>query len=248
MVKLWDVVEILAPHPVLAVKQMTALTTDEIFEMVKQDTLALKQTRHFLALWERGERAPYEKDALSRLLFLHSKLFWYNDMQEKKGLNLMEVALKISDRSPHIEREIASFLASLYTQAENSNMIRRLTLIHGAMERLAINNQQLLSKTTLGNHLADAEYLFKTRNYLAAKTQSLWVLRLDPQNEGARRVAGLSTFHLGEYEKALCHLKSLQNPDEDASNALMLSQLFVNQESKTHLCQIDNVETFDETD
>ena len=157
----------------------------------------------------------------------------------------MEIALSVSENSSYIEKEIASFLMQLYTMAENSNMIRRLTLIHDAMTHFDITRQDPISKAAIANHLADAAYLYQARNYPSARSHASWVLKLDPQNDSARRLAGLCSFHLGEYARALCHLKDLKSFDEDASKALMISQVFAAQQSE-HLCQSDIMDTLDE--
>lgn len=244
----WALVESLAPHPKLVAKEIASLTCEEIFETIQKDNLLLTRTRHYIAFWEQLGRNAGEREVLARDLLYNAKLFWYNEKQEKKGLRLMEIALKISNHSPYIEREIGSFLTTLYEQAENSNMIRRLTLIYDAMEHFEINRQELGSKTTLANHLADAEYLYDARNYLAAKTHAIWVLKLDPHNENARRLAGLCAFNLGEFNRALCHLKELKNLDEDTSKALMLAQVFSSQEQGKHLCQNDASDSFDDNE
>lgn len=245
---LWSLVEQLSPNPMQAAKEIASLNFEEIFETIKKDNLLLTSTRNFIAFWEKLERSDHERERLAHDLFLHSKLFWHNEAQEKKGESLMEIALTLSDNHPFIEKEIVSFLTTLYTQAEESNMIQRLTLIYEAMEHFNINHQELTCKTTIANHLADAEYLYTERNYLAAQTHAEWVLKLDPYNGGAYRLAGLSAFHLGEYAKALDHLKELMNPDEDTYKALMLSYAFAyqepGQELTNHLCQMNYLRLF----
>lgn len=246
LIELWNLVEAIAPNPKAAAKQIATLTADEILETIKKDDIRLSRTCCFIAFWEKLGRSPHEREILARDLVIHAKLFWHNDKQEKKGLRLMEIALKLSGKSPYIEKDISNFLTRLYSQAESSNMIRRLSIIYDAMESFDISRQELVSKKTLANHLADAEYLYESHNYPAAKIHASWVLKLDPHNEGARRLAGLSAFNLGEYHKALCHLKHLQNLDEAAHRALMLSQAFSSQEQGRHLCQIDASDSFDQ--
>jgi hypothetical protein len=198
----------------------------------------LTRTRNFMAFWEKLGRSEIERERMARDLLSHAKLFWYNEKQEKKGKRLMEIALKITNHDPLIAQEIENFLSTLYAQAENSNMIRRLTLIYEAMEHFDINCQGLVSKATVANHLADAQYLFEARNFLAARRHAYWVLKLEPHNQGARRLAGLTSFHLRDYGKAICHLQLLTEADQESEEALTLSQvfsLFLFQEK--HLCK-----------
>ncbi len=241
---LWELLEQLSLAPKQAAKEIATLAAAEIFETIKGDDPALTKTCHFMAFWEKLGRSDLERERMARDLLIHAKLFWNNERQEKKGERLMEIALKITNHDPQIAQEIESFLSTLYVQAENSNMIRRLTLIYEAMEHFEINRQGLISKTTIANHLADAEYLFEARNYLAARRHANWVLKLEPDNQGARRLAGLSSFHLRDYSKAICHLQLLVGADEESDKALALSLAFASP-IQHHLCkslQLDEVD------
>jgi hypothetical protein len=248
LARLWGMVEALAPNPKTAAKEIASLTSEEIFETVKKDTMQLARTRTYLTFWEKLERNPGERERLAHDLFYQSKLFWHNEKQEKKGLRLMEIALDLSNDPASLKKEVAAFLTTLYMQAENSNMIRRQTLIYEAMEHFDVSRQELVTKATLANHLADSEYLYEVRNYPSAKMHANWVLKLDPENDNARRLVGLCSFHLGEYNKALIYLKGLRDPDEDARKALMLTQIFSSQERGKQLCQSDTTEAFEDSD
>ncbi|MCH9624959.1 MAG: hypothetical protein S4CHLAM123_01210 [Chlamydiales bacterium] len=245
---LWSLVESLSTEPHTAAKQIASLTSVEIFETIKKDSQDLALTRRFIKFWEQLAPNSQEKLRLANELIFHSKLFWLNETQEKKGQRLMELALELSDFHLQIHQEIEFFLTRLYSRAENSNMIHRLTLIHDAMDVFQITRQELVSKSTLANHLADANYLYTSRNYQAAKAHATWVLKREPQNEGARKLVGLCAFHLGEYDKALNHLQRLRYPDKNAEKALMLCRIFNPQEPEKHLCQINTTENFVESE
>ncbi len=236
---LWAHVEQLAPNPLMAAKRVASLTSEEIFETVKKDNPSLSRTRNFLAFWEKLGRTPFERELLARDLLMHAKTFWYSPQQEKKGHNLMEIALLLSHHNSVVEREISVFLTSLFKQAESSNLISRLLIVYDAMGHFDINRQELVSKSTLANHLADAQYHYRVHNYMAAKTHAGWVLKLDPQNERALRLVGLAALQLGEYGQALALLQQLRSHDELTYEALLLSQAFASQTQAQHLCQTD---------
>lgn len=244
--EIWSMVEILAPTPTAMAKQIASLTSEEIFRTIKRDSKSLRHTRRYLVFWEKLGRNSQERELLAQELFTHAKLFWQQENQEKKGERLMNLALKLCENKGRMENLIAHYLTELYTRAEDSNLIGRLMMIYDAMDHFQINKQELATPSKLANHLADSEYLYQAHNYSLAKAHALWVLKLDPQNESAQRLAGLSSFHLGEYNRALTALKKIDNPDEDARKALMLSQVFASQEQEKHLAQIDNTDSFDE--
>lgn len=241
---IWSMIETLSPSPKLLTKQIASLTSDEIFRTIKRDSKNLIHTRRYVEFWEKLGRSAQEREQLARELMMHAKLFWQQEKQEKKGERLMDLALQLSGNRTHMENQIASFLTGLYSMAEESNMIGRLMLIFDAMDHFQINKQELANPCKLANHLADAEYLYNANNYSLCKSHAMWVLKLDPENERAQRLVGLSSFHLGEYNSALCALKKLGNPDEDARKALMLSRVFASQEQEKHLCQIDKSDSF----
>lgn len=234
---LWSLLEKLSSAPKEAAKQIATLAASEIFETIKIDDLMLTRTRNFMAFWESLGRNEFEREKMAWELLSHAKFFWYHEKQEKKGRRLMEIALKITNHDPIIAQEIEWFLSNLYVQAENSNMIRRLTLIYDAMGFFEIDCHALISKAAIANHLADAEYFFEAHNFFAARRHANWVLKLEPQNQGARRLAGLSSFHLKDYTKAICHIQMLLDSDIECQEAMLLSQIFSScpLQSK-HLC------------
>lgn len=244
--EIWAKVETLSPNPTPFAKKIALLASEEIFAAIKRDNKNLTHTRRYLTFWQGLGRSAQEKDRLAQDLLLHAKFLWQQENQEKKGERLMELALKLCESKGAFEREISRFLTDLYSQAENSNMIGRLMMIFDTMDRFHINKQALATPGKLANHLADAEYLYQVQNYILAKAHAMWVLKLDPDNERAQRLVGLSSFHLGEYSRALCYLKKLSQPDQDARRALMLSQVFSSQEQDKHLAQIDNFDAKDE--
>jgi tetratricopeptide (TPR) repeat protein len=232
----WALVEHLAPSPHMAAKQLAALTADEIFETIRKDTPTLSRTRNFLAFWEKLGRTPLEKEVMAYDLLGIAKMFWHFEAQEMKGQQLMQAALDLSEHHPSIMQEISAFLTLLFKQAESCNMVGRLMIVYEAMGEFDISRHELVSRSTLANHIADAQYLYRTHNYIAAKSHAGWALKLDPCNTQARRLVGLSAFQLGEYHQALTHLQLVETPDEDTSHALTLSQTFANQIQTQHLC------------
>jgi hypothetical protein len=245
MEKLWTIIEEATSEPRLIARQLSAWTAQELFEIIRKDDFLLSRTHNFISFWEKVERTEFEKQQLAANLVCHAKLFWHNEQEEKKGEQLMELALHLSNYSLTIEKEITSFLTTLYAQAENSNMIRRLTLIYDAMERFGIGCLEAASKAVIANHLADAEYLYQTHNYLGAKLHACWILKMDPANEKARHLASLSSSYLGECPLSFNERGDRDDLDEDACKSLMLSQAFSSEENEG-FCHLSAPQTFEE--
>lgn len=240
----WSLVAALSPNPKLLAKQVASFTAVEIFETIKQDDPNLTRTNYFVSFWEELGKSPQERAQFARQLMTHAKLFWHHEHQEDKGQRLMDLAIRVTQKNPAVQKDIETFLTGLYAQAESSNMIRRLSLIYDALDHFQISRQELVSKSKIANHLADAEYLYASSNYPSAKTHALWVLKLDPHNTGATRLVGLCSFHQGDYLEAFNYLQEVGPLDEQTHKALVLSQAFAIQEQEKHLCQMDITGSF----
>lgn len=245
---LWQLAQGLFTSPQTIAREIATLTQEEMFKTIYQDDESLTRTRRYLAFWSHLSQDRKSCHRMAHDLFLQSVLFWNQGGQEPKGHALMALALNLSPDKKAVEREIETFLSALYSQAENSNMIYRLSLIHDALLsfNVGVKKKDLVDSSKLANHLADAEYLYDARNYAAAKMHASWVLKLDPANPKALRLLGLASFQLGEYTSALFYLQKLSEPDALTQKAIAFSQAFASQQQKEHIAQIDNTDSFTE--
>ena len=242
----WHLLQALSNNSRDIQRAVSHLLMNSLLEIVHDDHDNLMNTRHFLAFWKQlgQERGDYE--SLGQQLLSYGQLFWQQEGAEEKGTHLLCLATEFCVDKQLCRGQIELFLSQLYVQAENSNMIHRLSLIHDALCYFdhTINEGRDVEK--LANHLADAEYLYNTHNWLAAKAHASWVLKLDPSNHKAQRLVGLACFYLGEYSNALNHLQLLPHPDESVHRAIAFSLICENQEKGKHLVQIDNIHSFNE--
>lgn len=245
LIQMWSLIQSLSNSPGLVAKQLAALTTEEIFSAVQQDSDSLVITKQYIAFWNHLDHSQQDLERLVKNLLLQAKLFWQKEGQESKGKELMSICLDLSEHHSSTLKEIEVFLNDLYIRAEESNLIERLSFIYDAMCSFDIQKKDLISPSKLANHLADADYLYHSQNYTAAITHAGWVLKLDPSNQHAIKLVGLSSFHLGEYGRSFIVLSRLSNPDENCYKALVLSQVLSNQEPAHHLAQINPLITYD---
>ncbi len=242
----WMIVETLSLTTEGVLDQMATFMQEKIFDTIKHDGKLLFHTRQCIAFWEKLGRDPQEKLLLATDLLSQAKLLWKTEGKEKKGQQLMELVISLSKSDRSLLDEIEAFLLDLYAQAEDCYLIERLTLIYEAMEHFHITKQESLYPSKLANYLADAQYLYYAHNYARAKIHAAWILKLDPKNNQALRLVGLSSFHLGEYKEAISFLHMLSEPDPYVSKALMISQIFSTHEPTKHLAQIDSTNSFEE--
>lgn len=239
---MWETVERLALNSSKIASQISQEVSDEIFRSIHHDTESLERTADYLKFWKELEGAPARYFHFAHSLIGHGEMLWKKEGQEKKGTRLMELALSIVDEheKPLLLKQIELFLTMLYREAEGANMVRRLSLIYDALAFFHLGGHSLASPESLANHLADADYLFRVRRYVAAQTHAEWVLKFEPTNYEALRLYGLSSFHLGDYQRASLALKKLPSLDEQSHKALMLSKAFSAQPQDHHLAQRDS--------
>lgn len=236
---IWSMVEILSPSPGQMAKLVAGITTEQLFHTIQKDGNTLTNTKRYINFLENLGQNQQERESLARDLFSHAQLFWQQEGREEKGECLTDLALQLAVNKNMMGQQVESFLTKLYKRAESSNLIERLIKIFDAMDHFGISKQEWATPNKLANQLADAQYLYQACNYSLCKAHSLWVLKLDPQNENAQKLVGLSSFHLGEYTEALTFLKKLDTLDDDAHKVLALSQAFAAQEQEKHFCRID---------
>jgi hypothetical protein len=157
------------------------------------------------------------------LLLHQAEGCWLKNGYEDHGLNLMQLSLKVSRDTEHAKQRIESFLLPLYEQAEKNNLLRRLSKIHDALDSFSLQPLALTCNEKIANHLADAHFLFLSKNWMGSYAHAEWVLKLNPENENARRIAGLSAFYLGDHALAYHLLTPLDERDKAVQYALAFS-------------------------
>lgn len=243
---IWQILESLSDNPKAMKREISRLITNELFEIIHSDCDTLIETRHYLAFWKQLKQEQTDCEKLGQQLLNYGQLFWKKEGSERKGTLLLQLANDFCIDKQTCQNRIETFLSDLYGQAESSNMIQRLSLIHDALDAFNIVVKEVGDVEKLANHLADAEYLYEARNWGAAKTHASWVLKLDPTNFRAQRLVGLSYFHMGEYKKAIDLLQKLPILDETVHKAIAFSRVYQAQEKAEHLVQKDNIDSFDE--
>lgn len=242
MLTLWSHLEKLSDHPQEIAHQLCFMTAEALFRSIHSDGKRLEKSINYLNAWKQLEEDPLSRLHFAYSLIGHGEMLWKKEGEELKGTRLMEIALLLGNEEQKLLllKPIEQFLNTLYREAESSNMIHRLSLIHDALSYFQLGTGALASPETLANHVADAEYLFTERHYAMAQMHTEWVLKFTPHDEEALRLYGLSSFQLGDYSRACIALRQLTNPDEQCRKALILSRAFSSQLQENHLAQRDD--------
>lgn len=221
---IWQQIEAISTSvPSSYSEKIATLAEEEIINLLQKEKEPLSLALQYLKFWKILENRDHK---FVHTLLDYGMLFWRKENEEHKGSHLLKIALYLADESTKMKlyHDIEDFFIALYAQAQNANMVGRLCLIYDAMQEFKIGFKGLFTKGELANHLADAAYFFSIHNYQVAKMHAEWVAKVDPQNEEALRYVGLSSFHLGDYPKAIMYLKKLNLPDEKVKMALAMSE------------------------
>lgn len=241
----------LEKNNLLTAKTIAAFTLSfekALMSSILQDDETLQMTRSHLEFFKGFAALKKEQAHFANILLHQGKLYWLKEGAEKKGTHLLKLGIHLKDKRKEALKEIEGFFETQYEAAESSNKIPRLSLIYAALNDLRIEPSAFHPKGAIGNYLADAVYQFSSRNYSSAKAHAELILRIDPNNEKARRLYGLSCYHTGHYKEAIAYLETLLSPDEYATKALNFSLAQANQKGEKQLVSLDILDSLDENE
>lgn len=213
---------------------------------IVEDDESLVATKSYLDFFKNFASLKKEQPHIANVILHQGKLYWLKEGFEKKGTALLKLGIVLKDKRNETRKEIEGFFETQYQTAEGANLIGRLSLIYSALSDLGIDTSGFHPRGALGNYLADADYQFTSRNYSSAKAHAELILRIDPKNEDAKRLYGLSCYHTGLYKEAIAFLETLDSPDEYATKALNFSLAQANQKGEKQLVSLDFLDSLDE--
>ncbi|MBS0624145.1 MAG: DUF1347 family protein [Verrucomicrobia bacterium] len=219
---------------------------EHMLKTIYWDETDLSNTQHLADIYL--TLLPHNNDLLAFALIQQAFQLWRHIGQEEKSIYLMDFVLTFSHHRHELEQQIEIFLKDLFVKAEANNLLPRLVFIHEALSHFQINMNQaaFMNHEKIANHLADAAYLYKARNYLASQTHAAWVLKLDPDNVCAQRLMGLSSFQLGQHQQAIEFLRQLPYPDLYVQQALAFAHAYAKEKQKEHIAQKNDLENLNE--
>lgn len=228
---LWEILDHLSLPSQNVQKTVCQLLQNKIYHEIEINHCNLPKTISYLSLWSSIEKDPVLRQKFNSGLMHQAELLWRLGGLEKKATALMEICLSLSSESEKIVliQRAKVYLTALYRLAKEANTVKRMAHIFDAMDQLHIDHQELIDSEKVANHLADAIYLFHAEHFTAAQSNAEWILKLDPANQEALRIMGLSCFYQGDYAKASDMLNLLTEPDEKSLKALALCNIFQSQ-------------------
>lgn len=223
--------------------QFADMAAAKIMVMIPFDDAKLTATEPYFVFWK-----TIEKDHIKRLRFadelaLVSQQFWNNEGQEQKAIALMKMAYSIpvaADQKAFYNK-LENMLEALWKRAADADVVDQYPYYLQAVNHFGFTRVNVLDPQEAAQQLVDAGYMFRNARYADAKKRALWDLQVDPRNQTAKRIVGLSDFFFGNYKEALEYLKEITN-DTEVDKAVAMSQLLTENVSQgdVHLQQLES--------
>lgn len=204
--------------------------------LICSDTEDLQLFQSQIKMLEQRQISKEQLNLFSNPLFALSTKLWMMSQEEKKATLLMQLAYRLSSNKTIMKTKIEKFLLPLFDRAQEANLVERLSKIFDALTVFHITPKCIDHPTTIANHLEDANYRFYSQHFVEAKALCGWILKLEPNNQAALKILGLSCYFLGEFEEACFVLNQLQLQDELTEKARILSEV-LGGKSKAELVQ-----------
>jgi hypothetical protein len=201
---------------------------ERIVALLPSDDATLAHARRLLRTWN-----TLFPTSMRRYQFAHRLLTESNDLWEdpegrgEQAHALVQLAAQLpipEDQKSFCERVIATLRHS-YERAHRANNLEALYLLHQAARQFGVDHLGPDREREVANQLADAIHYFEAGRAHEAHRRAKWVLQLDPQNGEAHQIVGLLSFVQGNQEKALRHLRFVQQLNSEATEALGICEI-----------------------
>lgn len=228
----WKTVRSFADDPNQLSDQFADMAAAKILVMIPFDDNKLTATEPYFAFWK-----TVEKDHIKRLQFANELLqvsqhLWNAENQEQKAIAVMKEAYSIpaAPDQKAFYAKLEDMLGALWKKAADADVVDQYPYYLQAVNHFGFTQVNVLDPQEAAQQLVDAEYMFRNGRYADAKKRALWALQVDPSNQRAKRIAGLSDYFFGSYKSALSKLKDIPH-DPEVDKALAISELLTGQDS-----------------
>lgn len=229
LVELWRLTQLFSEKPAEVERKAAALAMSRALDEPGRDSAELRETRRMLEFWKRLPHTAQERVAFAQKLLTRGYYLWHEAGAAEKGAALIELAYtlpKEEEREP-LRTELDLALRSVFAMAKEENQIGRMRAIDSLASHFSIDIVGSEERGSIGNLLADADYLYHAGRYVDAGELASWILRLEPGHLAATRLLGLSQFEQKRYEEALKTLSPLKEQSRAVQEAIGISQLHV---------------------
>lgn len=225
--KYWTIAKQFSSDPTVLSVGIANMTTSKIYGLIPLDDDLLSVTMPYIHFWQSLEKDHKMRWTFANQLVAIAYHLWLKANDPAKALTLLKTAAVTP--SPTEQQAMIDIIEQkierIYATALHEDSVSQLPYILEVIKALQLKNINVSDPTEMANQLEDAQYLFNNRRYNEAKKKASWVLKLDPTNQKAIRIVGLSEYYEADYADALPHIKALKTTDPEVLQALMISEI-----------------------
>ncbi len=223
----WQASKSLSPAPEQHEQEMVEILEKKILETIQSDDNNLTQSKPYISFWYQLGLSARDKEAFANRLLDQAQASWTTLNQPEKGFALVKIVYNLyaQENKEAINAKLIPLLDRALNQSidqANIGNIENITLLAKDLN-LSLPSQK--TTTTSAKILAYAHDQYIKKNWVDAKKHADWVLSLDPQNEQALEISGLSDYQLANYPEAVKFLSKVARPSQEVLESLAVSQV-----------------------
>ncbi|MDP1836231.1 MAG: DUF1347 family protein [Chlamydiales bacterium] len=223
----WFVANNLSNKPDELTAQFANKMADKIVQLLQSDDEKLTMTTSFLNMWGNIQKNPAERTIFAKKIIEVAGDLWLQPQGDKKAQALIKLALEISRESgqEEVKKTLQETITKVYDEANKRDASEKLPSILEAIHEYKLADVDVKGDSQIERHLTAARDLMRQSRYDEALSRAEWVLRLKPEDQAARLIAGMVYYNQADYQKAREYLEKVPTLNPQEKEALAVSQI-----------------------
>lgn len=210
------------------------LVIQRVLKTIPSDSPDLEKTESLLIFYQKIENNQKELLQLTNHLVLIAERFWILPQQREKAINLLKLAreLPVNEDRLIVQRNIEAIFQNLHVDAVKDERIDELFDLIQVIDQLELAQVSAMSREEISLQIEDVEYLYLNGRLSEAKKKAEWILKIDPENQRARRILGMIAYYFADYSRASKYLEGIEPVNDDMSEAHGVVEILTGNEEK----------------
>ena len=190
---------------------------NKLFETIEQEDKSFTNSQAYLSFLQTYENDPHRRYDLAKQMIQKAISFWLEKRQSLKAIELIKLAKQLPDISEHglLQDDIEQAVVYIHRNIHLEDLVEDFSNLQLAIAQLHLFHLNLFEEQDISNQLADAQYQFHQGHLSLASKKIEWVLKNNPEDYIARKIAALIAFEEGRYAEIQQHQKYLNPSDKD---------------------------------
>ncbi|WP_166154125.1 DUF1347 family protein [Neochlamydia sp. AcF84] len=212
----------------------------KILEVLENGAEISKEIYAYLDLWQALEKRAFQRYTLAQQLLQKAECLWSLKNKPQKAIDLIRLAttLPFEEELKEFQQDIERAVIKIYQQAVLQDNVYHFAFIQQAIQQFNFSSLPVLEAPEIANQIADAQYLYKKKQFTLAADKALGVLKATPCDQAARRIAVLTAYEEGKYFEVVEHARHLSSLDSSILEPLAISMLITGEKQGASFLQL----------